>query len=58
MGSFVHLLAENLAKVSILRDLFFPRDIVLLKLLMRPSPAGLTAKVNIEAETASSIPRS
>jgi NADH dehydrogenase len=37
-------------------DLFFSRDIVLLKLLMRPSPAGLTAKVNIEAETASSIP--
>jgi hypothetical protein len=37
-------------------DLFFPRDIVLLKLLMRPSAAGLTPKVNIEAETASSIP--
>ena len=37
-------------------DLFFPRDIVLLKVLMRPSAAGLTPKVNIEAETASSIP--
>jgi hypothetical protein len=37
-------------------DLFFPRDIVLLKLLMRPSAADLTANVNIEAETASPIP--
>jgi NADH dehydrogenase FAD-containing subunit len=37
-------------------DLFFPRDIVLFTLLMRPSAAALTAKVNIEAETASSVP--
>ncbi len=37
-------------------DLFFPRDIVLLKLLMRPSADGPKAEMNTEAEAARSIP--